>query len=152
MEGKNSEPRQHRVPGNAKPDQSAAEMRAAEMQYVWRVVRHIVIGLGALVAVIVAGYVIVTNSDAYRAAQRYIATHPRVIAVLGKGIETRLQWGGRFKVNLAESDRRMRLCLVATGKKASGTVTIELFRKSDAAWIVEHAELTSPEGDIVLQP
>ena len=122
------------------------------MQDIWRVVRHIVIGVGALVVAIVAGYLIVTNSDAYRAAQRYVATHPRVVAVLGKGIETRLQWGGRFKVDLAESDRRMRLFLVATGKKASGTVTIELFRKNDAGWIVEHAELSSPEGNMVLQP
>jgi hypothetical protein len=112
--------------------------------------RHILIGLAAILVTIVSGYVIVANSDAYRTARQYVATHPKVIAVLGEGIETRLKWGGRFRVNLSESDRRMRLVLVATGRKASGVATIELTRKNGAAWAVERAGLDSPAGDIDL--
>ena len=122
------------------------------MKSLTQTTRHLLIGLAAIVFTVVAGYAIVANSDAYRAAQRYVKTQPRVIAVLGDGIETRLKWGGRFKVNLAEADRRMRLFLLATGRKASGTVTLELFRISNTGWVVEHAELSSPAGDIVLLP
>ena len=101
---------------------------------------------------VAAGYAIVANSDAYRAAQRYVKTQPRVIAVLGEGIETRLEWGGRFRVNLSEADRRMRLFLSATGRKSSGTVTLELSRTNNDGWIVERAELSSPEGNFALLP
>jgi hypothetical protein len=122
------------------------------MKALTQTTRHLLIGLAAVVFIVAAGYVIVAHSDAYGAAQRYVTTQPKVIAVLGEGIETRLQWGGRFKVNLAESDRRMRLFLLATGRKASGTVTIDLSRINNAGWLVEHAVLSSPEGDTVLVP
>jgi hypothetical protein len=114
--------------------------------------RHLLIGLAAVLFIVAAGYLIVANSDAYRAAQRYVTTQPKVIAILGEGIETRLEWGGRFRVNLAAADRRLRLFLFATGRKASGIVTIELFKVNNAGWVVEHAELNSPAGDIVLVP
>jgi hypothetical protein len=112
--------------------------------------RHVLIGLAAIVVTIVSGYAIVANSDAYRTARQYVATHPKVIAVLGEGIETRLKWGGRFRVNVSEPARWMRLVLVATGRKASGVATIELTRENGAAWAVERAELSSPQGDIDL--
>ena len=102
------------------------------MQPVRQTIRHVVIGLGAVLVAIVSGYVILANSDAYKTARWYLATHPRVIAALGEGIETRLAWGGRFRVNLAEADRQMRLVLVAKGRKAAGTATIELSREKGA--------------------
>ena len=120
------------------------------MKALTQTTRHLLIGFAAIVFIVAAGYAIVANSDAYRAAQRYVTTQPKVIAVLGEGIETRLKWGGRFRLNLSEADRRMRLFLLATGRKASGTVTLDLFRINNAGWRVEHAELSSPEGDIVL--
>ena|SRR5690349_24800540 len=122
------------------------------MKALTQTTRHLFIGLAAIIFTVAAGYAIVANSDAYRAAQRYVKTQPKVVAVLGDGIETRLEWGGRFKVNLAEVDRRMRIFLSAKGRKASGTVTLELLRINNAGWVVEHAELSSPAGDIVLLP
>ncbi|HKU72071.1 MAG TPA: cytochrome c oxidase assembly factor Coa1 family protein [Burkholderiales bacterium] len=120
------------------------------MKALTQIQRHLLIGFAAIAFIVAAGYAIVANSDAYRAAQRYVTTQPKVIAVLGEDIETRLEWGGRFRVNLAEADRRMRLFVFATGRKASGTVTLELFKINNAGWVVEHAELSSPEGSIVL--
>lgn len=120
------------------------------MQALRQTTRHVLIGLAAILATVLSGYVIVANSDAYRTARQYVATHPKVIAVLGEGIETRLKWGGRFRVNVSEPDRWMRLVLAATGRKASGVATIELIRKNGAAWAVERAKLSSPQGDIEL--
>lgn len=122
------------------------------MQAVSQTTRHLLIGFAGVAFTIAAGYLIVANSDAYRAARQYVANNPKVIAVLGEGIETRLKWGGRFKINLAEAGRRMRLVLLAKGRKASGTVTLELFRVDNTGWIIQHAELSSSEGDTVLLP
>jgi hypothetical protein len=120
------------------------------MQPLRQTTRHVLIGLTAILALVVSGYVIVVNSDAYRAARQFVAAHPGVIAVLGEGVETHLSWGGRFRVNLAKADRHMRVLLAATGRKASGIVALELSRNSGGAWVVEHAELSLPGGDAVL--
>jgi hypothetical protein len=115
-----------------------------------RIVRHAFIAVAAVSGIVVSGYLIVLHSDAYQAAQRYVAAHPKVVAVLGEGIETRLRWGGRFGVKVSEPDRWMRVVLVAKGRKATGVATVEISRKSDNAWLVEKAELGLPQGDVVL--
>lgn len=120
------------------------------MQALRQTTRHIVIGLAALLALIVSGYAIVANSDAYQAARQYLVTHPKVIAVLGAGIETRLRWGGRFRVDVSHPSRWMRIILTAKGGKASGVATIEMSRKNDSPWIIEKAVLDSPVGKVVL--
>jgi hypothetical protein len=115
-----------------------------------RIIRHLLIAVAAVAVIVVSGFAIVANSDAYHAARQYVTTHPRVIAVLGEGVETRLRWGGRFGVKISEPARWMRLVLVAKGRKAIGVATVEISRKDNATWTVEKAELGLPQGDAIL--
>jgi hypothetical protein len=117
-----------------------------------RIIRHLLIAIAAVSVIVVSGYVTVLHSDAYQAAQQYVTTHPRVVAILGEGVDTRLRWGGRFRVKVSEPYRWMRLVLVAKGRKASGVATVEISTKDSATWIVEKAELSSPEGEVNLSP
>ena len=114
-----------------------------------RIARHLLIAVAAVLVIVVSGYVTVLHSDAYQAARQYVTTHPKVVAVLGEGVDTRLRWGGRFRVKISDPYRWMRLVLVAQGRKASGIATVEISMKDSANWIVEKAELGLPQGDVI---
>jgi hypothetical protein len=115
-----------------------------------RITRHLLIAVAAVSVIIVAGFVTVLHSDAYQAARQFVTTHPRVVAVLGEGVDTRLRWGGRFRVKISDPYRWMRLILFAQGRKASGIAVVEISTKDSATWIVEKAELSLPQGDAIL--
>ena len=100
-------------------------------------------------AIIVSGFVTVLHSDAYQTARQFVTTHPKVVTVLGEGVDTRLRWGGRFRVRISDPYRWMRLVLLAQGRKASGIAIVEISTKNSTTWIVEKAELGLPQGDVI---
>lgn len=115
----------------------------------WRLIlpkpRHIVTLAVFSTLLLVALYIIERNSDSYAAAEHFLLTDARVVALVGPPTRVAFQFWRGFEVISSPNTGKASYTFKVSGKKGTAIAQVQL-RSSSGEWHVVAANLRAPDG------